>query len=86
MSPNPMTQDTSPSRASDWRKACNAMAPTVVNAASAASTLSGTGTHRFVGTQLYSAWWAYWLPPQATRCPTSNGAPSPTSVTMPETE
>ena len=51
-----MTPAVSPSRASDRRYPCMAMAPTVVKAACSEATPSGRGTHRLRGTQLYSAW------------------------------
>ena len=82
-----MTQAVSPSCGSARRTPCMAIAPTVANAACSGATPSGTGTHRFVGTQFTSACRANSLPAAATRSPTANSsAPAPTSTTTPDNE
>ena len=69
------------------RTPCIAIAPTVANAACSGATPSGTGTQRFIGTQLTSACSAYSLPAHATSWPTANSsAPAPTSTTTPHSE
>src|SRR5262245_51481042 len=72
MSPSPITQAVSPSATSARRTPCMAMAPTVANAACSAATPSGTGTHKFVGTQFTSACRANSFPAAATTCPTTH--------------
>ncbi len=62
------------------------MEPTVANAASAAGTSAGTGTHSRPGTAWTSAWFAQPAPPVATSCPGTMPVPStisPTSSTVP---
>ena len=54
------------------------------------SRFAGEGGHfidTFLGTQLYSACRANWLPPHATRWPTFNSStPAPTATTTPASE
>ncbi len=79
-----MTTTDSPSVGSASRTPCNAIAPSVPNAAASKSTSSGTRTHKFCGTDKTSACEANPAPAQATRSPAARPRTSaPASSTMP---